>query len=93
MIQDVAIEDWDALFEAVLERLRASVENCKAVAPLERRAHWGHARSSVLECVEALDQLHHAATHEFARHPLDVPESRPCHPAQAATRVRSPAPG
>ena len=93
MIQDVAIEDWDALFDAVLERLRSSVENCKAEAPLERRANWGQARASLLECVEALDQLHHAATHEFARHPLGVPESPSCQPAQAVVRVRSPAPG
>lgn len=63
--QDVALEDWDALFDAVVGRLRFNVEQWNAVVPSERRGTWVQVRSNILECVVALDQLHLTATHAF----------------------------
>jgi len=64
--QDVAMEDWDTLFDAVVGRLQAGVDSCNAVAPLQRLQSWPQIRAQVLECVEALDQLHVAATRSCA---------------------------
>jgi hypothetical protein len=58
---DIAIADWDILLCAVKERLRDSVSQPFAT-PLEPHLH-DHAeriKSSVLECVDALDQIHQA---------------------------------
>ena len=66
--QDVALEDWDALFDAVVGRLRLNVEQWNAVVPSGRRDTWGQVRTNILECVAALDQLHLTATHAFEHH-------------------------
>ena len=65
---DVAIGDWDALFRAVKDRLRATAGALSAAAT-EPAAHGtpGRAQASVLECVAALDQLHLTLTHELDR--------------------------
>ena len=52
----IAIEDWNKLFQAVEARLRARVAADKLIDDTIRVA--------VLECVEALEQLHGALTLE-----------------------------
>ena len=74
---DVAVEDWDVLFDAVVERLRAAFENSHPRVAAHRRQAWSQARSHVLECVVALDQLHLTATHDFARHRGDDADGQP----------------
>jgi len=63
---DVAIEDWDVLLNAVKARLRLSVSEPFAT-PLEPHLHDQavRIRLCVLECVDALDQLHETLTNEF----------------------------
>ena len=65
---DVAIGDWDVLLSAVKARLRLSVSETFAT-PLEPHLHdqAERIRSSVLECVDALDQLHETLSDEFGR--------------------------
>ena len=53
---DVAMGDWDALFDAVTARLAALAAQSGA---------WIF-RPHVLECVAALEQLHASLTHERA---------------------------
>jgi len=67
-ICDVAIGDWDVLLCAVKARLRLSVSETFAT-PLEPHLHdqAERIRSSVLECVDALDQLHETLSDEFGR--------------------------
>ena len=52
----INVDDWDKLFQAVECRLSTAVAT----------AYQGpdKTRITVLECVEALDQLHHALTRE-----------------------------
>lgn len=63
-VDDVSIEDWDSLLHAVKARLRLTVGESLtqqlngAAAPVQ---------ASVLECVEALDQLHTTLSHALAR--------------------------
>ena len=66
--QDVALEDFDELFDAVVSRLRLNVEQWNGVVAAQRRETWGQVRTNLLECVSALDQLHLTATHAFAEH-------------------------
>lgn len=72
---DVAITDWDLLFRAVMVRLMLSVGE-KLAAP--QRSQAGEAaemvQSIVLECVDALHQLHLALMQERAErdHPAAV---------------------
>jgi uncharacterized protein (DUF2267 family) len=62
-IADISIDDWDALLNAVKARLRLTVDESPtwqsnvAAAPV---------RASVLECVDALEQLHLALTRRLA---------------------------
>lgn len=65
---DIAINDWDALFRAVEDRLRLTVDEPLANAP-DAAAQDAAAgvRTIVLECVAALEQLHTALTHERGR--------------------------
>lgn len=65
---DVAIEDWDVLFCAVKERLRLSVDDRRGAAP-ESQPQDAADRicTTVLECIEALDQLHRTQQHELGR--------------------------
>ena len=56
---DVSLADWSVLLDAVKLRLRASVaEPATGDAPAQR---------TVLECVDALDQLQSTLLHELAR--------------------------
>ena len=63
---DVAIGDWDALFSAVEARLTSTVGELLGVLP-ETSASMSanRIRTSVLECVAALHQLHSTVTHEL----------------------------
>jgi C4-dicarboxylate-specific signal transduction histidine kinase len=65
---DVAIGDWEDLLSAVKSRLRLTVGELLAVLPPHQLPDAAHrVQSSVLECVNALDQLHLTLTHELAR--------------------------
>ena len=66
---DVPIEDWDDLFNAVKERLKKiAVERARAVQPPAACVDsLGSADGGVLECVQALDQLHVALSQERTR--------------------------
>jgi hypothetical protein len=60
---DVAIQDLDILFAAVTARLRSLAEPWPGNAATEA----ARIRSSILECVQALEQLHATAMHEVSR--------------------------
>ena len=65
---DVAISDWDELFSAVEARLTSTVGELLAVLPeTSASVSANRIRTSVLECVAALHQLHSTVTHELAR--------------------------
>lgn len=65
---DVAIKDWEVLFCAVKERLRLSVDDHLGATPGSRSQETAdRVRTSVLECVEALDQLHKTQQQELSR--------------------------
>ncbi|MEQ1685049.1 MAG: GGDEF domain-containing protein [Burkholderiaceae bacterium] len=65
---DVAIGDWDDLLSAVKSRLRLTVGELLSVLPEHRLPDAAQKiQASVLECVNALDQLHLTLRHEFAR--------------------------
>ena len=55
-LSQISIEDWDKLFQAVELRLCATVASADLLDD--------KIRVTVLECVEALNQLHSALTHE-----------------------------
>ena len=56
---DIAVEDWDDLFSAVKERLRRIASEQRAQTPGPPAPDSvGRIQASVLECVEALEQLH-----------------------------------
>lgn len=61
----IPIEDWDALFDAVKERL-ARVVGRQRMPPAGPEAADPalHVRTAVLKCVEALGQLHQLLGHE-----------------------------
>lgn len=64
----VAIEDWDALFGAVKARLTLIGQPQDALGAEPPTAYaLEAARAAVLECVQALDQLHATARQELAR--------------------------
>ena len=67
-VGDVSIEDWDTLLHAVKARLRLTVGEA-----LTRQLNGAAApvQASVLECVEALDQLHTTLSHALAQRPGD----------------------
>ncbi len=65
---DIAIEDWDILMGAVKERLRVSVgERLAAIPETPLQDAADQVRASVLECVEALDQLQTTQRLELSR--------------------------
>jgi len=55
---DMDIKDWDALFRAVLERLKAVGEVPAAMPGLKVTDPAGLIQCTVMECVEAFEQLH-----------------------------------
>ena len=65
---DVAIEHWDDLFQSVKFRLRNTVDVHVAALTLPlAEVAAEQARTRVLECVSALDQLHKTLTNEADR--------------------------
>jgi hypothetical protein len=59
--REIANDDWDAMFRAVESRLRQTVGERLAVMPeLQPHHAAGRVQAIVLECVEALEQLHTA---------------------------------
>lgn len=77
---DILIEDWDVLFRAVAARLSASV--CERLAQSPELHHdLAQVRSVVLECVEAMNQLHRALTRERQQRRLPVMEVKGEHTA------------
>ena len=65
LASDVAVGDLDDLLNAVKARLRQTIDEPSA-GTLGRDVA-GRVRASVLECAEALDQLHLTLTHELHR--------------------------
>ena len=79
---DVVIGDWEELLSAVKSRLRLTVGERLAVLPEHQLPDAAHrVQASVLECVNALDQLHLTLSHELARR---QPLEREAIEAQAA---------
>ena len=65
---DIAIEDWDAMFRAVESRLSHAVSQLfTTVSDVPAPDPLHSIRIIVLECVEALGQLHNALKHERAQ--------------------------
>ena len=64
---DVASCDWDALFDAVKERLRAVADEPAELALRHTRADAHYAQHVIGECLVALDQLHHSMANELGR--------------------------
>ena len=68
---DIAFEDWDDLFAAVIQRLRgigAQLPAATAGSPVEGPDdRLALVRASVLDCASALDQLHTSMKLELAR--------------------------
>jgi hypothetical protein len=61
----IDVEDWDSLFGAVEERLRATVENPdSSQTPQEAQSYASRIKSVVLDCLGAMDQLHQALKQE-----------------------------
>lgn len=65
---DIAIDDWNALFRAVEDRLRLAVgEPLAAALQAQPPGAAVGVQTIVLECVAALGQLHVALMHERER--------------------------
>ena len=64
---DVAVEDWDDLFRAVTGRLLQLVRSAQFSTPANRAEDSAVSGISVLECVQALEQLRSTMTHELGR--------------------------
>ena len=62
---DAMIKDWDELFEAVTARLRLIAAERLATTTESPSDEAVHMRVHVLECVEALEQLHAALKDEL----------------------------
>lgn len=71
---EVAIEDWDVLFNAVTARLRLIVAE-QLVTTDEPKPAVGlnRVRGNVLECAAALDQLHATLKEEVLLAPREAP--------------------
>lgn len=64
---DVAIADWELLFDAAMARLHGLVDGITAAAPARRQASpasTGSLHDDLVDCAAALDQLHLTMTHE-----------------------------
>jgi hypothetical protein len=88
-IPDIAPEDWDVLLSAITDRLRSAVDQRRAAAtePQVRDAE-GRLQVIVLECVDALDQLHAALANARGRQRQVEPGMR----APQVTRRSGPLP-
>lgn len=67
MPSDIAAADWEALFSAVTARIRLSIDERPAAGRLPLHGEAGRVRTSVLECMTALDQLHTTLAHLLGR--------------------------
>jgi len=63
---DIALCDWECLFDAVRERLKASVAACPS-ADSDAPCAAKRVRSAVVECATVLDQLHSTLAHAMVR--------------------------
>lgn len=89
---DIAAEDWELLFGAVLVRLQLTVDDDPGgVLPGGRVAPHCRIQSTVVECIAALEQLHAALAHE-ARRRLQL-EQALCEAREALARALSGPPG
>lgn len=61
-LDDMSVDDWNMLFRAVETRLQRSMSDAPTGRPRQT------ARSTVLECVQSLMQLHSALDDERGRH-------------------------
>jgi hypothetical protein len=64
---DLSVDEWDLLFDAVRDRLRVG-ERPAAQSRAQAHDPLGRIQASVLECVEALDQLHALLRQRRLRH-------------------------
>jgi len=64
---DVAVEDWDDLFRAVAARLVGLVGSAQFSTPANRAEDSAVSGISVLECVEAPEQLRSTMMNELGR--------------------------
>lgn len=55
---DVAVADWDLMFDAVRSRLVRTVGELPGEQPLAAQFAGIRVRAAVLDCVRALDRLH-----------------------------------
>ena len=72
---DILIEDRDLLFRAIAVRLSASVGERLADKPDLQPHGLAQVRAVVLECIEAMNQLHPALTRERQQRRLPIMES------------------
>ena len=90
-LADVSIDDWDVLLCAVKDRLRLTVGE-SLTQPINGSAI--PVRASVLECVEALDQLHDTLKHVLATNrPIDTGYTHDVRSSGPETRLMAPAGG
>jgi hypothetical protein len=66
---DTVIEDWDELFDAVTARLRLITAERLAATTGSPSDEADRIRARVLECAEALEQLHAALKDELGQRP------------------------
>ncbi len=69
---DVAAEDWDVMFNAIKLRL---LETIDALPELRDEDELRSAQASMLECMQALEQLHLAALDELERRQAALDET------------------
>jgi hypothetical protein len=68
---DIAGDDWDVLFRAVIARLRRTAAAQPSVTNDEHALEVSsRLRADVLDCVTALEQLHDTMSHHLARQRL-----------------------
>jgi hypothetical protein len=92
---DVAAEDWDLLFNAIRMRLHQTITT---LPTLQGGDALRSAQASMLECMQALEQLHLAALHELDRRQTALNEAtrtmttieRPSEAKAGRPRHRSP---
>ncbi|MGJ7497691.1 hypothetical protein ACSFA8_21790 [Variovorax sp. RT4R15] len=80
-------EDWDALFLAVTARMRRTAQPALTLCASPEHKTVADMRAVVLECVEALEQLHAALACERADATTRAPATQPdivCQPKMSA---------
>jgi hypothetical protein len=75
-LHDVHADEMDAILRAVIARLNLTVdERYLPTHDARSREHSNRIRTSVLECVAALEHLDTAVVHEFGRRRLPIDEA------------------